>query len=152
MIVYLNPHTNQKPVFELSLFDTIDEDTIIADNSDLISTAKILIYGGEGTSIPHFHYIDRNHKIDTCIMLDDNRYFSHGVHKGVISDSKTRKLLNKILEGKCINTQELEDNKPNVFGTMVWSAMVIYYNYFNGTNIDSDPTKKKNYSTIKPYK
>lgn len=131
---------------------SINEDTIISSESNLLPKATILVYGGEGSSIPHFHYKDKI--IDACIMLHDNRYFTHGGHKGIISDGKTRKYLNKILEGICLNKKNINDdpNKPDIFGKMVWSGMVILYNYANGTSINSNPNDKPNYTSIKSYK
>ena len=144
-------HEGETPIFSATIPDIIDEDKIMSSKNTLSSSVSIYVYKGEGMFIPHFHFICKNPRIDCCIMLMDNRYFTHGPHSDIISDGKTRKNLEKWLNGRCENS-DTPDLKLN--GMLTWSAMVKCWNYGNGTNYPYDESIKSNldYSHIKPYK
>ena len=147
-LIYHHNHDGETPIIEFKLSDLISEDRMIS-NMNEPDNAVISVYSGEGDAYPHFHY--KTNKIDACIMIFENRYFSHGSHKGTIEDGKTRKKPDKWLLSTCVNKDE-PDNLLKVNGLPIWSAMVKYWNYCYNTKYDSDISNKPDYRTIEPYK
>lgn len=150
--IYDHSHEGEIPVLEINMDDELNEIAMLSNSGTklLTSSSKVMVYGSEGKNYPHFHFIAPG--IDCCIMLHDTRYFTHGSHKGIITDGKTRKLLNKWLETVCVN-----DNRKaliNINGLLMWSALVKYWNYANNYNLKYDPEiklTKLDYSNIKPF-
>lgn len=146
--VYPHNHDGETPVIEFKLSDLVSENRMLS-NMNEPDNAVISVYSGEGKSYPHFHY--KTNKVDACIMIFRNQYFSHGNHTGTIEDGKTRKKLDKWLLSTCINNDD-PDSPLQVNGLPIWSAIVEYWNYFHNTKYDSNISNKPDYRTIEPYK
>lgn len=73
-------------------------------------------YADEGKFVPHFHLISKDNRIDTCIRLDDNKYFHHGKHKSYLNRKELVRLV-------CfLNTNHKTKNITN------WEYMVLLWN------------------------
>lgn len=118
--------------FRLAISSSILEDIFATSKANTPMDTTIIIYPKDGVNIPHFHMINKSIYFDACIQLFENKYFDHGPHASTISDSKTRKLLNKWLEMPC------NSSKPFMKGYPIWSAMVRYWNLTRGADYDWD--------------
>lgn len=96
----------------------------------------VIVHTNEGDYIPHFH-IKRTGKHDCCIMLNENRFFNHGVNDGILTSKEMKELdswLRKINNvGKYTNFQTL-CNMWNETNSTIQADM---YRDFDYTNIAS---------------
>lgn len=110
----------------------------------------VVVYTDDPGYIPHVHIIDnatRGQEFDACVMIEDNRYFSHGNHTDVFN-SKQRKSFDNFMHEPCRspkykNNYELAISMWNLNNS---DAYVIPKTDNNGETIIP------NYTTIKPYK
>lgn len=109
-------------------------------------TFYIDVYKNDPGNIPHFHFYDIDKKINLCIQIADNKYFEHDKYKGSITDSKTRKLLDKFLRQKPTNSKYKNKFQNN------WYVIKFLWNLGNSNMKIADSCTIKDYTTIKPYK
>lgn len=99
------------------------------------------VWENDPGNIPHFHVHDIDYNIDTCVMIIENRYFSHGSHIGTLNQ-KQRKALNEFLK----ESSELFELYTN------YNTIIRIWNGNNsGKKIDKN-LKQPNYTTISEYK
>ena len=117
----------------------LQEDTIGYFNSAPL--LYISVYSTDPGNIPHFHVYSKDNKIDSCIEICDNRYFIHGIHKGILN-SKYSKLLQEFLLQKPLSPKgkNFQNN---------WYYIVKLWNSSNrGVKVPSNQ-KMPDYTTIK---
>lgn len=56
-----------------------------------IGNCKIIVYGNEGTT-PHFHVKSKTNNFETCLCIDEPRYFKHGHIQGSLTDDQLEEL------------------------------------------------------------
>lgn len=107
-----------------------------------IGTCRVFVYNNEGP-IPHFH-IENNNGFKCCVMLFDNRYFSHGSKTDTLSN-KQCKLLDEWLSSKSI--------LPFFNNITNWETLVAYWvSEQNPMKLIPKNPIKPDYTTFKPYK
>ncbi len=122
---------------------------LIEDYIGKISSKKtfyIDVYKNDPGYIPHFHFYEIDKKINLCIQIQDNRYFEHDKYKGIISDKKTRKILNEFLHSIPTNQKYKNKFENN------WCVIKFLWNLGNSKTKISDSVEVPNYTDIKPYK
>lgn len=110
----------------------------------------VVVYTDDPGYIPHVHVIDRatrGQEFDACVMLEDNRYFSHGNHTDIFN-SKQRKTFDTFMHEPCrspryANNYELAVSMWNLNNS---DTYIIPKTDSEGDTIIPD------YLTIKPYK
>jgi hypothetical protein len=63
-------------------------------------TYEVSVYTRDPGKIPHVHIVDTDtygKKLNCCVMLETNRYFSHGHHQGELN-AKLRKEFNDFMK------------------------------------------------------
>lgn len=81
----------------------------------------VVVYTDDGGFIPHVHIIDqgtRGQEFDCCVMLDDNKYFSHGHHTDTMNSS-LRKQFAAFMEEPCRFPQYKNNYE---FAASMWNA------------------------------
>lgn len=114
------------------------------DNMDVV------IYTDDPGYIPHVHVIDlgtRGYDFDACVMLEDNRYFTHGKHTDVFN-SKQRKCFNDFMHEPC-RLPQFRNNYE--LAVSMWNLNNSDSYVIPKTNREGE-TIIPNYTTIKPYK
>lgn len=91
--------------------------------SQRVQNATIWVYGKESTN-PHFHIKSNDKKfVETCIRLDDNRYFNHGYKTGTLTNDEIKSLI------EVLNKPFKKTGKEKFKGaTTVFSAMCLCWN------------------------
>jgi len=121
----------------------LDETYFIGEINFEESFGKVYVYNNEGNFVPHFHLVVDG-KPDVCIMILDNAYFTHGIHKHTLSNKDCR-LLNEWM--KKPNSKGFDSKVTN------WMTIAFAWNLpETHMQIDIKHTKQPDYSTIKPYK
>lgn len=107
-----------------------------------LGECRIFVYDHEGP-IPHFH-IEGKNGFKCCVMIHDNRYFSHGSKTDTLSN-KQCKLLDNWLSSKCI--EKFAENMTN------WELMNLLWKLqLNPMKLVPVNPVKPDYTTIKEYK
>lgn len=106
---------------------------------------KVNINPNEG-NIPHMHLCS-NDKPDVCIYIYDNKYFTHGIHVGVL-ESGEDELFNEWMRKR--------NKKYSINGAVYtnWEVADMLWWEANGASSNPRPinAKQPGYSYIKPYK
>ena len=113
----------------------------------------IYVNSDDSGNIPHFHMKDTNtdgKKFHTCIQLTKNNYFLHEGKTKVISSSKIRKELCKLLKSKPTKIpKEIQHIKP--LPKTVWEMMCYLWNTsYRSQYINLKTTKIPDYTIIHP--
>lgn len=67
----------------------------------LMGEYDIVVHTDDPGFVPHFHVIDkatRGFEFDCCVMLEDNKYFSHGSHQDTLDRTTRDRLYAFMLE------------------------------------------------------
>lgn len=117
-------------------------------NEDKIGTFKgkkylldVFVWTNDPGHIPHFHVRDKDLNIDSCVMINENRYFEHGTHTGKLN-SKQRKALNDFLKEK----------NDNYFGLLNYQVVIAVWNSNNSNTKVNKNQQQSDYTTISNYK
>ena len=131
---------------------TIQHEHIINEMARVgfMGNMDVVVYTDDPGYIPHVHIIDsatRGKEFDACVMIEDNRYFTHGKHNSEFN-SKLRKEFDDFMHQPC-RIPQFKNNYE--FAISMWNAnnsnsTVIPKTDSNGETIIPD------YSLIKPYK
>ena len=127
--------------------DTIPEEDMLFEMAaigDLDGQHSVWIRSRDGGQIPHFHVVDSRtigKKFNSAIFITDNRYFTHGQAKDVLSEKMRKKLM-------VFLRQADEDGESN------WEYLVKTWNKNNSSTKVPNETKRNmpDYTEIKPYK
>lgn len=110
----------------------------------------VVVYTKDAGYIPHVHIIDsseRGGKFDCCVMLEDNRYFTHGKHQDTLN-SAGRKMFNDFMHEPC-RLPQFKDNYS--FAVAMWNVNNSN-SYVQVKEDENGNTVIPDYRTIKPYK
>ena len=132
------------------IYDISDEDTYIGTinlfSSELITEATtktsipkigdcdIIVRGNEG-QIPHFHIISKDKSFESCVCIEQPRYFKHSNKNGELN-RKQRIALNNFLKTKISVSRNFHRY------ITIWEFIVISWNIANShrlINVEKQP-------------